>query len=509
MPFRARHHRFFRAALWTTISFVIGALIVAGLIAANWSNPNDPAVDEFSRNAEITIHIVFGAISLACLPIVLWLDGRTVPRSTLRPKVLAAEKLREFLSTSGRGGETFLDRDGSVESLQRHTGGWIPVTLGLIGVAFGTIGVLGIASSGLLMITLCARRNWLLTISTLLVSIAALTFAYVITPTALGGFQLPVYLFNLSSLSILVVIGVIRGAREQGFIDSAAQTLLRGQSRQERAIAEVRRSIARDMHDSLSHHLSVIAMYSGALSVREDLDPASVRESARLIADSARRSGVELREVLTMLRGDDQGTVVDPDLEPLVRGRADTVDLVYEPPLTAASLHSLGALERTTIYRFVQEAMTNAVKHAPGARLTITVAVDDTPHSLLLTASNPLGRAGASGAVGAGRGTAVPPQMSPIAGSGLGLLGLRERMEAMGGDLTVTIGPDFVLRARIPAPGLRVSPDSAPTDHSAGQTRDSAHPETEVHGSSSLERAVPDRLPTDRPASAPPTEETA
>nr|WP_284711006.1 histidine kinase [Brevibacterium sp. XM4083] len=356
------------------------------------------------------------------------------------------------------------------------------------------------------MITLCARRNWLLTISTLLVSIAALTFAYVITPTALGGFQLPVYLFNLSSLSIIVVIGVIRGAREQGFIDSAAQTLLRGQSRQERAIAEVRRSIARDMHDSLSHHLSVIAMYSGALSVREDLDPASVRESARLIADSARRSGVELREVLTMLRGDDQGTVVDPDLEPLVRGRADSVDLVYEPPLTAASLHSLGALERTTIYRFVQEAMTNAVKHAPGARLTITVAVDATGDALLLTASNPVTR---HRAVGAGRSTAVPPQMSPIAGSGLGLLGLRERMEAMGGDLTVTTGPDFVLRARIPAPGLSASPDSAPADDSARQTRDSADPETEEHGRSSLERAVPDQRPTARPASAPSTEETA
>jgi signal transduction histidine kinase len=72
------------------------------------------------------------------------------------------------------------------------------------------------------------------------------------------------------------------------------------------------------MHDSLSHHLSVIATYSGALSVRKDLDPEEVRTTARLIADSARRSGVELREVLTMLRSDDQGTVIDPDLDRLV-----------------------------------------------------------------------------------------------------------------------------------------------------------------------------------------------
>src|SRR5690606_14967994 len=132
-------------------------------------------------------------------------------------------------------------------------------------------------------------------------------------PRAAGAFEIPIFVTSGIVFAIIVIIGVIRGAREQGFIDSAAQTLLRERSRQDRAIAEVRRGIARDMHDSLSHHLSVIAMYSGALSVRQDLDPDEVRESARLIADAARRSGVELREVLTMLRSDDQGTVIDPD----------------------------------------------------------------------------------------------------------------------------------------------------------------------------------------------------
>ncbi|NNV09514.1 two-component sensor histidine kinase, partial [Geobacillus sp. MMMUD3] len=172
-----------------------------------------------------------------------------------------------------------------------------------------------------------------------------------------------------------------------------------------------------DMHDSLSHHLSVIAMYAGALSVREDLDADSVRESARLIAGSARRSGVELREVLTMLRGDDQGTVVDPDLDRLVRTRADTVTLDYRPPLSAAALQGLGALERTTIYRFVQEAITNAVKHAPGTRATIIVAAGETPESLTLVAHNPRTTASA--------GTRPAQQPSPVTGSGLGLLGLR------------------------------------------------------------------------------------
>ncbi|RAF65651.1 two-component sensor histidine kinase, partial [Burkholderia multivorans] len=140
-----------------------------------------------------------------------------------------------------------------------------------------------------------------------------------------------------------------------------------------------------------------------------------------------------------MLRGDAQGTVVDPDLNRLVRTRADTVTLDYRPPLSAAALQGLGALERTTIYRFVQEAITNAVKHAPGERLRITVAADENPETLVLTASNPR-RAAAAEA-----GAAKPSSL--VTGSGLGLLGLRERMEAMGGTLTVRRGDDFVLRA--------------------------------------------------------------
>lgn len=461
MPLTNRRNRVIRAAVWTAICFIIGLPLVFALIAVYWS---DPTADDQGLSAEVTIHIVFGAIALICLPIVLCLDGRTIPRSALRPKVLAAEKLREFLTLSGRGGNAYLDRDGSVEALQRRTGGWVPITLGLVGVALGMIGVLGIAASALLMISLSARRSWFLSLTTLVVAMGALLVGFAATPTSIGPFNLPFFLVNVLSLTVFVVIGVIRGAREQGLIDTAAQTLLRGQARQDRAIAEVRRGIARDMHDSLSHHLSVIAMYAGALSVREDLDPDSVRESARLIAGSARRSGVELREVLTMLRGDDQGTVVDPDLDRLVRTSADTVTLDYRPPLSAAVLQELGALERTTIYRFVQEAITNAVKHAPGERLRITVAAGEDSETLVLTASN-------------SRREATAEAGSPVVGSGLGLLGLRERMEAMGGTLTVSGGDDFVLRATLPAAGLATQQEAE-----AAANEPPEHPATEPTG---------------------------
>lgn len=439
------------ALLWTGISLAVGAVLLVIVVGAEWPALKDAGARAGALGAELFVHIAFGIITLACLPIVLCLDGRTIPRKTLRPKVLAAEKFREFLTTSGRGGEEFLTEVESVESLQRRPGGWIPVTVGLLGILIGTISLLGAFAASALLITLSARRSWSLDFACLAAAVVSQSLAYTLTPNAFGQFDLPLFLVNGAAFAVLVVIGVIRGAREQGLIDSAAQTLLRERSRQDRAVAEVRRGIARDMHDSLSHHLSVIAMYSGALSVRRDLDPESVHESARLIAASARRSGIELREVLTMLRGDDEGTVIDPDLERLVADRPDTVQLNYTDPLTPESLHALGALERTTIYRFVQEAMTNAFKHAPGEILTITIN-DGERHGatgwITLSARNhyPDSLLGATASGGSNR-------TRYIAGSGLGLLGLRERLEAMGGDLEVMHYPNFELRARIPVQG--------------------------------------------------------
>ncbi|MDN6605073.1 sensor histidine kinase [Brevibacterium sp.] len=433
------------ALLWTGISLAIGALLVVIGISAEWHDLEDAGDRAGALGAELLLHIIFGIIALACLPVVLCFDGRRIPRRSLRPKVLAAEKFREFLTTSGRGGEEFLAADGSVESLQRRPGGWIPVTVGLLGILVGTISLLGAFASSLILITLSARRSWSLDFVCLAAAVLSQSMAYTLTPNAVGQFELPLFLVNGTVFAMLVVIGVIRGAREQGLIDSAAQTLLRERSRQDRAVAAVRRGIARDMHDSLSHHLSVIAMYSGALSVRRDLDPESVHESARLIAASARRSGIELREVLTMLRGDDQGTVVDPDLERLIADRADTVELDCREPITAELLHSVGALERTTIYRFAQEAITNAVKHAPGQKLLITLSWIAEQESVEMLARNAHAEAP----------TVAEMREQTITGSGLGLLGLKERMEAMGGSLSVTRVPDFELRARIPVPNLK------------------------------------------------------
>src|SRR5699024_5253833 len=123
--------------------------------------------------------------------------------------------------------------------------------------------------------------------------------------------------------------------------------------------------------------------------VRKDLDPEDVRTTARLIADSARRSGVELREVLTMLRSDDQGTVIDPDLDHLVSGRWETAELRYIEPLSAEVLRRCEALDLTAILPFAKEATTNTVKHAPGQTVSLRLSYSEASSTLVLVAIIP------------------------------------------------------------------------------------------------------------------------
>lgn len=468
-PATSLRPRIVRALIWTAISTVLGLAALFFLVGIDWPTIEEAGADSSGYSFELLVHIVLGGIALVCLPFVLAIDGRVVPRRALRPRHRAAEQLRDYLTTSGRGGPDFLAHDDSVASLMRRTGGALPITLGLIGIIAGGIGTVGSIASVIILGSLTARHSWATSIAAALAAIAGYSTALFVTPRSTDGFVWSTSIATVLLMIAVAVIGAIRGAREQGELDAAAQTLLRERSRQDRAIAEVRRGIARDMHDSLSHHLSVIAMYAGALSVRRDLDPDSVRDSARLIAQSARRSGAELREVLTMLRGDEAGTVLDPDLDRLVAGYPDAVDLRYIPPLTADALTRIGSLERTTIYRFAQEAMTNAFKHARGRRLSITLACSEpdegasSEHVLVMTAANPL--APSADASATSRSTASSPAVAPVTGSlptvspapaeaipgsGLGLLGLRERVESMGGTLAVTRDSEFELRAILP-----------------------------------------------------------
>lgn len=205
-----------------------------------------------------------------------------------------------------------------------------------------------------------------------------------------------------------------------------------------RARSAERERIAREMHDVLAHRISLVTMHAGALAYRTDLPPAQVRETAELIQTKAHEALTDLRQVLGVLRGDEsvglrpQPTLADLD-ELLAEARQG--GMVVE---LADGLEDRRPSEQAgrTLYRIVQEALTNARKHAAGTHVAIRLSGDpESGVSVTVRNAKP---------VGVPRGSSAP-------GAGLGLIGLRERAGLAGGALEVEDTEEgFVLRGWLP-----------------------------------------------------------
>jgi signal transduction histidine kinase len=220
--------------------------------------------------------------------------------------------------------------------------------------------------------------------------------------------------------SVLLGLWVFqRGALLASLRDRAEQAERERDLLAERAVEAERRRIAREMHDVVAHRVSVISLQAGGLSVSAPDDrTAQIAEVIRRTSASALS---ELRDVLKVLRDhqpqapgsgapalDGIATLVDDAAAAGANLRADLPD-----PLPEVS----GAVGRAA-YRVVQEALTNAAKHAPHAAIRVTLDVAE--DRLQVTVTN---RRGAGGHT-----FAVP-------GSGYGLIGMRERVTLAGGTL--------------------------------------------------------------------------
>jgi signal transduction histidine kinase len=218
----------------------------------------------------------------------------------------------------------------------------------------------------------------------------------------------------------------------------------------ERAVGAERRRIAREMHDVVAHRVSLIALQAGALSVTSDDE--RVTPIAEVIQKASATAMTELREVLRALRddgGDQEAT--DGEARPwepyptlaTIRTLVDDavtsgmrIDLTLPDPAPEVS----STIERAA-YRVVQESLTNAAKHAPGAPVRVEVVVGQ--EGLALQVVNTRGT----------ERVAEPPE------SGFGLLGMRERVSLAGGTLRTepTADGGFRVRAWLP-----VDRDEAP-----------------------------------------------
>ncbi len=244
----------------------------------------------------------------------------------------------------------------------------------------------------------------------------------------------------------LVGWGLLAAAR-RALIASLEERAARAEAEQGRRVAEARAAertaIAREMHDVLAHRLSLLATYAGALEYRPDAPPEQLSDAAGVIRTSAHQALDELRDVITLLR-EDTAESGEPDRP--VPALSDLAELVAESRAVGTRVEVRDALAdraalpgRTgrTAYRVVQEALTNARKHAPGQ--PVSIALDGTPGSrLVIEVRNPL---------------PGEPAAPAIPGSGSGLVGLTERVRLAGGQLDHVRGPgEFRLHAWLPWP---------------------------------------------------------
>ena len=222
---------------------------------------------------------------------------------------------------------------------------------------------------------------------------------------------------------------------------SLAERARRAEAEQERRVAEARAgeraALAREMHDVLAHRLSLLATYAGALEYRPDASPEQRARAAGVIREGVHDALVELREVVAVLRHDEDDYAaalpVLADVPALVEeARAAGGAVTLEDEVTAVDCPP--AIGRTA-YRVVQEGLTNARKHAAGhpVRVALTGGPGD---RLTVRVRNSI--AGA------------PPRADS---GGHGLVGLTERVRLVGGELDQRRGRDtFEIEAQLPWP---------------------------------------------------------
>jgi len=237
------------------------------------------------------------------------------------------------------------------------------------------------------------------------------------------------------------------------------------QSAAEDAVAAERDRIARELHDIVSHNVSLMVVQAGAAREVLGTMPEEAARALRAVEDAGRGAMTDLRHLLGLLAPSQNGEETDQDVDPGRSYHGGTAGLAPQPGLDRLgrlvdriSFAGLPVEVRisgeprplpegidVTAYRIVQEALTNALKHGDGGNAEVTVRYAD--HALRVEVLN----TGPSVLTGS---TSAPSAPVPLRreGAGRGLLGLRERVAVYGGDLDARrrLGGGYRVRARIP-----------------------------------------------------------
>jgi signal transduction histidine kinase len=214
-----------------------------------------------------------------------------------------------------------------------------------------------------------------------------------------------------------------------------AETLLEHTARGERA------RIARELHDVVAHHISMVAVQAETARLATPGMPEAGARRLMAIGDTARTALREMRLLLGVLRDDGApGSIASRQPQPGLAQLNDLIDTARDASTTTTRLILRGACVpldpavELAVYRITQEALTNARRHAPGAAVDVELQYHDATLRLRIRDNGP------------------GPAPQPIA-AGLGIAGMRERAVAVGGQLRA--GPvrtgGFLVEATLPA----------------------------------------------------------
>lgn len=315
-----------------------------------------------------------------------------------------------------------------------------PVSVVVLTTVLSAFSSIAAGPATLALVSLTTRRRWREIVPVVVLALACAEAFTSMNPDTTDDPRWLTIVFNAVAIGATTAWGLYIGSRRE-LLWTLRTRAERAEAEQELRVSQSRLAergrIAREMHDVLAHRISQISMRAGAMSYRDDLTNAELREGASMIRETAHEALTDLRGVLGVLR-DASGEVLEAP-QPTY---ADVAGLVEEAGRTGLRIAYVDGVEQgepvpdavgRTVYRIIQEGITNARKHSPGAQLSIdlTGSPDD---GLSVVLRNPVGFA---------------PTSTP--GSGLGLVGLAERAELRGGHLAHRVeGRDFVLRGWIP-----------------------------------------------------------
>ncbi|GAA1839333.1 histidine kinase [Pseudonocardia ailaonensis] len=309
---------------------------------------------------------------------------------------------------------------------------------GLTAVAIGAVSLFAtyLPLIGVFTVARGLRRNQIVLVTVLALAVSGYTLTVRVPDV---GARLTLLVGSIGMLLTSLGFGLFVGTQRRmvaGLRERAERAEAEQAERAQRVRLDERRRIAGEMHDVLGHRLSLLSVHAGALELREDLAPDTVRSTAAVLRSATHEAMRDLRKIVLVLR------------EPVgelggIDARRENLDAVTELVALARHAGMTVTLDRRcpdppdplarTAYRVVREGLTNARRHASGAHVTVTVA------------GAPGGELVVELVSGAGRAE------SP-AGSGTGLIGLAERVEAVTGG-TLQHGPmhgGYHLRASMP-----------------------------------------------------------